>query len=308
MTLTELRYIIAVARELHFGRAAKACFVSQPTLSVAVRKLEDELGVPIFERGKGEISVTEPGLKIVEQAQRVLEETDKIRQLSEQGSDQLSGPLRIGAIHTIGPYLFPGLIPDLAAQAQGLQLAIEENYTATLTEKLRHGELDVIIISLPFVEPGIETSELYDEQFVVLLPSSHPLTAEESIVTSQLEQEPVLLLGKGHCFRDQVLEFCTECGHSGILGDSIQKSIEGGSLETIRYMVASGLGITVLPCTAAGADKFSQRLLQIRRFKGEQPQRRIALAWRSSFTRPQAIELLKNVITSNLMGCVKAIS
>ena len=305
MTLTELRYIIAVARERHFGRAAKACFVSQPTLSVAVRKLEDELGVAIFERGKGEITVTDPGMKIVEQAQRVLEETNKIRQLCEQGRDQLSGPLRIGAIHTIGPYLFPGLIPDLAEQAPGLQLAIEENYTATLSEKPKHGELDVIIVSLPFSESGIETTALYDEPFVVLLPASHPLSAEESIETTQLQNESVLLLGKGHCFRDQILEFCKECGHSGVLGDSIQSSIEGGSLETIRYMVASGLGITVLPCSAAGADKFSQRLLQIRRFKGEQPQRTVALAWRKSFTRPQAIELLKNVITSNLMGCVK---
>ena len=305
MTLTELRYIIAVARERHFGRAAKACFVSQPTLSVAVRKLEDELGVPIFERGKGEVSVTQPGLKIVEQAQRVMEEANKIKELCVQGRDQLSGPLRIGAIHTIGPYLFPGLIPDLAVQAPDLQLAIEENYTATLSEKLKHGELDVIIISLPFSESGIETAALYDEPFVVLLPSSHPLSAEKSIKTSQLQNESVLLLGKGHCFRDQILEFCKECGHNGVLGDSIQSSIEGGSLETIRYMVASGLGITVVPCSATGAEQFTQPLLQIRHFKGEQPQRTVALAWRSSFTRPQAIELLQKVITSNLIGCVK---
>jgi LysR family transcriptional regulator, hydrogen peroxide-inducible genes activator len=307
VTLTELRYIIAVARERHFGRAAKACFVSQPTLSVAVRKLEDELGVAIFERGKGEISITEAGMKIVEQAQRVLEETNKIKQLCEQGRDQLSGPLRIGAIYTIGPYLFPGLIADLTEKAPGLQLAIEENYTATLLEKLKRGDLDIIVISLPLSESGIETAALYDEPFVVLLPAAHPLVNYEAIDPVQLKNEAVLLLGKGHCFRDQILEFCPECGHVGKLGDSIQNSIEGGSLETIRYMVASGLGITVVPCSAAGADKFSQRLLVVRRFKDAEPHRTVALAWRSSFTRPQAIELLKMTVMANLMSCVTAV-
>ena len=307
MTLTELRYIVAVARERHFGRAAKACFVSQPTLSVAVRKLEEELGVTLFERGQGEVSVTPVGDLVVEQAQRVLEEASRIKQISSQRADQLAGPLRLGAIYTVGPYLFPDLIPALTKAAPKLHLAIEENYTSALTEKLKQGDLDIIIISLPYEEAGIEIEPLYNEPFVSLLPSSHPLVHKNEITKEELSSETLLLLGKGHCFRDQVLEYCPQCYNEKALDNPIQKSVEGGSLETIRYMVASGLGITILPCTAAGADRFSQRLVDVRRFQGEQPARTVALAWRRSFTRPDAIDALKKAIGSCIKGCVSPV-
>jgi len=304
MTLTELRYIVAVARERHFGKAAESCFVSQPTLSVAIKKLEDELGIIIFERGRGEVTLTPMGEQIVSQAQRVLEEASRIGQLAQQGQDQLAGPLRVGAIYTVGPYLFPHLIPALTEAASKMRLFVEENYTAVLKERLKQGDLDVIIISLPFSEPGIVTRELYEEPFVALLPSSHPLTQGQEVSSTELAKEQVLLLGAGHCFRDQVLEFCPECYRSGKAQGELQQSMEGGSLETIRYMVASGLGVTVVPCSAAGADQFSQRLLTIRRIKGSAPSRRVALAWRRTFTRPEALEILARVVIENSPGCV----
>lgn len=307
MTLNELRYIVAVARERHFGHAAEACFISQPTLSVAVKKLEQELGLSLFERRKGEVSVTPVGEQIVAQAQRVLEEASGIQQIARHGQDQLDGPLRLGAIYTIGPYLLPHLIPQLAERAPKMPLMIEENYTAVLSEKLKRGELDVILISLPFDEPGVETRALYEEPFVLLLPSSHPLNQKKRFEIDDLRNEDVLLLGAGHCFRDQVLEVCPDCMRRRSESSPAQ-TLEGGSLETIRYMVASGLGVTILPCSAAGAERFSERLLSIRRFNQAAPSRVVALAWRKSFPRPEAIAALQEAVLSCDMSCVEPVA
>ncbi len=305
MTLTELRYIIAVAREKHFGRAAKACHVSQPTLSVSVKKLEDELGVTIFERRAGEVGLTPVGEQIIEQAQRALESAETVKLIAQHGKDQLAGPLRIGAIYTIGPYLFPELIPTLREMAPQMPLVIEENYTSVLKEKLKQGELDVIIVALPFEEQGIVSVKLYDEPFVVLLPASHPLTTRKTIKAEQLEDETVLLLGAGHCFRDHVIDACPACVPKPGLEGDLPHAIEGGSLETIRHMVVSGLGVTVLPCTAAGADRYSQRLLAIRRFANPAPKRTVVLAWRVSFPRPKVIDLLHQAVRACQLSCVQ---
>lgn len=307
MTLTELRYIVAVAREGHFGRAAKVCHVSQPTLSVAIKKLEDELGVQLFERLTNEVAVTPLGERIVAQAQRTLEAAEGVKELAQQGRDQLSGPLRLGAIHTIGPYLFPGLIPLLHQRAPAMPLIVEENYTSGLVEKLKRGDLDVAILALPFSEQGIVTLPVYDEPFVVLLPAAHPLTARKTIKSEQLEDEPVLLLGSGHCFRDQVIEACPACVPQPGLKSELAQTVEGGSLETIRHMVVSGLGITVLPCTAAGAGRYSQRLVEVRRFTNPAPKRTVALAWRVSFPRMKVIDLLHKAINDCNLTCVKPI-
>ena len=305
MTLTELRYIIAVAREQHFGRAAERCHVSQPTLSVAIKKLEDELGVTIFERGSNEVTLSPVGKLIVQQAQQTLESADSIKQVALRGKDQLSGALRIGAIHTIGPYLYPDLIPLLHKAAPGMPLVVEENMTAVLTEKLKHGELDVIIIALPFKERGIVTQPLYEEPFVALFPAAHPLTSRKTINSELLEDENVLLLGQGHCFRDHVLEACPACiPKPGLEGD-LPHTVEGSSLETIRHMVVSGLGVTVLPCTAAGAHSYSQRLLAIRRFRNPVPSRTVALAWRVSFPRPKVIDVINKAVRECNLSCVK---
>jgi len=290
VTLTELRYVVAVARERHFGRAAEACFVSQPTLSVAVKKLEEELGVTLFERGPGEVSITPPGQKIVAQAQRVLEEAGRIKDLAAAGRDPLAGPLRLGAIYTIGPYLLPRLIPILRKSAPAMQLHIQENFTHRLAEALKSGEVDVILIALPFDEPGIETRAVYDEPFLIAVPKGHPWEARKRVSSEELTKESLLLLGEGHCFRDQVLEFC----HT-----TRARAIEGGSLETIRHMVASGVGVTVLPSTSIGANGSAGDLIRILPFTKPTPTRRVALAWRRSFPRPEAIEALRKAI----LGC-----
>ncbi|WP_457668733.1 hydrogen peroxide-inducible genes activator [Thiolapillus sp.] len=306
MTLNELKYIVAVARARHFGKAAEACFISQPTLSVAVRKLENELGVELFERRQGEVTVTPVGEQVVAQAQRVLEEAGVIREIVEHGRDQLAAPLRIGAIYTIGPYLFPHLITELAERAPQMPLIIEENYTHVLSEKLKQGEVDAILISLPFEEHGILTLPLYEESFVALIPSSHSLNEKEKLSMKDISKEKVLLLGSGHCFRDQVLEVCPDCIRKRNMAEGTTVAdLESSSLETIRYMVASGMGVTILPCSAAGADRFSQRLVSIKRFEDVSPSRIVALAWRKSFPRPQAIDVLREAVLASKLSCIK---
>ncbi|HSN39170.1 MAG TPA: LysR substrate-binding domain-containing protein [Burkholderiales bacterium] len=294
MTLTELRYIVAVARERHFGRAAERCFVSQPTLSVAIKKLEDELGIALFERGAAEVTVTPVGRRIVEQAQRVLEETDVIKHLAAQGKDELSGPQRQGAIYTVGPYLMPQLIPLLHKRAPKMPLLIQENFTARLGEMLKNGDLDLIVLSLPYAGAGIITQPVYDEPFRVVMPAEHAWAKKTRIPAADLCRENLLLLSSGNCFRDQVLQTCP--GMQRAAGDSMQQSLEGSSLETIRHMVASGVGITVLPVTAAEAKTARNRLVAVRPFVQPEPARRIALAWRRSFPRPRAVELVRQAI------------
>lgn len=295
MTLTELKYIVAVARERHFGRAADTCHVSQPTLSVAIKKLEDELGVQLFERGPTEVSVTPIGGQIVEQAQHVLEQTQAIREIARQGRDPLAGPLRVGVIYTIGPYLLPGLVRRMVETLPQMPLMLQENFTVKLLELLRHGELDVAVLAEPFDAHGLITQALYDEPFVVAVPNAHPWAAREQIASAELHQETMLLLGTGHCFRDQVLEVCPELSRFSQASAGMQKSFEGSSLETIRHMVASGIGITVLPRTAV-ADGRSDGLLTYVPFELPAPQRRVVLAWRKSFPRSAALEALRRAV------------
>ncbi|HHJ36607.1 MAG TPA: hydrogen peroxide-inducible genes activator [Gammaproteobacteria bacterium] len=302
MTLTELRYIIAVAQHKHFGRAAAACFVSQPTLSVAIKKLEGELDISLFERANHEVRITDIGEKIIIQAKRALEEVEQIKQIASQGKDQLHGTLRVGAIYTIGPYLYPELIPQLKELAPDMPLVIEENFTHVLKEKLQNGELDIIIIALPFAGHGLLTSSIYDEPFVALLPASHPLNMKQELQLADMQSDEMILLGHGHCFRDQVIDACPSCANTNNI--NTQSILQGSSLETLRHMVASGMGITMLPCTAAGADRYSQRLLKIRRFATHAPQRTVAIAWRSSFTRPEVIDAIRNAIKQCAFSCV----
>jgi LysR family hydrogen peroxide-inducible transcriptional activator len=304
MTPTELRYIVALARDRHFGRAAEACFVSQPTLSVAVKKLEDELGVILFERTKSEVTVTPVGARVVEQAVRALDELEAIKRIAQQAQDPLAGPLRIGAIFTIGPYLFPRLVPILHDRAPRMPLVIEENYTARLRQRLAQGELDAVLVCLPFEEPGVVTMPLYDEPFMVMVPAAHPWAHAKSVATDSLSTQTVLLLGVGHCFRDQVVAACPSCVGPPAAEGGLQTALEGSSLETIRYMVASGMGITVLPCTAAaGLGLFAPNLTAMRPF-ADPPRRRVALAWRVTFPRPHAIEALRQAIHACALECV----
>ena len=300
MTLTELRYIVAVARERHFGRAAAACFVSQPTLSVAVKKLEEELGVQIFERGTADVAITPAGNRVIEQAQCALEEAEKIRLIAKSSADPLEGTLRLGAIFTIAPYLLPRLIPELRKRAPKMPLMIEENYTATLAERLKRGDLDAAILALPFEEPGLAVTPLYDEDFVVALPKTHPWAGRKSIGADALARESLLLLGTGHCFRDQILNACPALNRSGATPGSLQKTVEGSSLETIRLMVASGIGLTVLPVSAVPARPAATDLLTYVPFTRPIPDRRVVLAARASFPRPATLDAIRSAIAASL--------
>lgn len=292
MTLTELRYIVTLAQEKHFGHAAEKCHVTQPTLSVALKKVEQRYRVVLFERSSGDVRLTAVGEQIAEQAQKVLEEAAKLNEIVAQGQDPLHGPLRLGVIYTIAPYLLPRLIPALHQRAPLMPLYLQENFTVNLAAQLRRGELDVIVVALPFSEPGIVSRVVYHEPFCLALPNGHPLTRETAIDPAQVAAESLLLLGRGNCFRDQVVQACPQLTAAG----GTQGSLEGTSLETVRYMVASGAGISVVPVSAAASWPQEDALLQFRRFKEPAPARSVVIAWRASFPRPQAIDVVRAAI------------
>jgi len=296
VTLTELRYVVAVAREKHFGHAANACHVSQPTLSVAIRKIEEELGVRLFERRASQVALTDIGERIVAQAKRVLDEAAAVREIARQGRDPLSAPLRVGTIYTIGPYLLPGLIRQLQKKASQMQLLLSENFTLKLIEQVRNGEIDVAIMALPLPPCGLAVQAVYDEPFVVAVPRRHAWIRRKAIASTDLANETMLLLGSGHCFRDQVLDVCPERSRESDSPDGIQRTFEGSSLETIRQMVATGIGITVMPRTAMPARVSRQSLVAYLPFRNPPPHRRVVLAWRRSFTRSEAVESLRQAI------------
>ena len=298
MTLTELKYIVAVARERHFGKAAEACFVSQPTLSVAVKKLEEELDVKLFERSANEVTVTPLGEEIVRQAQSVLEQSAAIKEIAKRGKDPLSGPLRLGIIYTIGPYLLPELVRHVIEMTPQMPLMLQENFTVKLLDMLRTGELDCAIMAEPFPDTGLAIAPLYDEPFLVAVPCGHPLAQRQAISSEELKKETMLLLGTGHCFRDHVLEVCPEFARFASDAEGIRKSFEGSSLETIRYMVASGMGITVVPQLSVGRWNRSDGQARVTYipFEAPAPTRRVVLAWRRSFTRYEAIAALRNAV------------
>jgi LysR family transcriptional regulator, hydrogen peroxide-inducible genes activator len=332
MTLTELKYIVAVAREKHFGRAADACFISQPTLSVSIKKLEEELEVKLFERSANEVTVTPLGEEIVRQAQAVLEQAAHIKEIAKRGKNPLSGALTLGVIYTIGPYLLPALVRQSIARTPEMPLMLQENFTVRLLEMLRTGEIDCAILAEPFPDTGLAMAPLYDEPFMVAVPSTHALAARSSISAEELKAETMLLLGTGHCFRDHVLDVCPEFARFSSNAEGIRKSFEGSSLETIKHMVAAGMGVTVVPQlsvpksallqqaqlatkgnsavnaktnakvkksatpVAASLDANDETHVRYIAFDGEAPTRRVVLAWRRSFTRYEAIAALRNAV------------
>ena len=294
MTLTELRYIVAVARERHFGHAAEACFVSQPTLSVAIKKLEEELDLKLFERGANEVSLTHLGEAIVRQAQIVIEQAAAIKEIARRGKDSLAGPLKLGIIYTIGPYLLPDLVKNAIEMSPQMPLMLQENFTVKLLEMLRTGELDCAIMAEPFPDSGLAIAPLYDEPFMIAVPKKHALSKRKSVSAEELKQETMLLLGTGHCFRDHVLEVCPEFARFSSDAEGIRKSFEGSSLETIKHMVASGMGVTVVPQLSVPPE--AQTHLAYVNFTAPVPSRRVVLAWRRSFTRYEAIAALRNAV------------
>jgi len=320
MTLTELKYIVAVAREKHFGRAAEACHVSQPTLSLAIKKLEEELDVKLFERSASEVAVTPLGQEIVRQAQSVLEQAAEIKEIAKRGKDPLAGPIRLGVIYTIGPYLLPDLVREVIRSVPQMPLMLHENLTVRLLEMLRTGEIDCAILAEPFPDAGLAVAPLYDEPFMAAVPAKHPLASQATVTAEELKNETMLLLGTGHCFRDHVLEVCPEFARFANHTDGIRKTFEGSSLETIKHMVAAGMGMTLVPRlsipelkpvtrrVASRMDDPVRYLPVVDAHGGPPATRRVVLAWRRSFTRYEAIAALRNAIYACPLSGVQRLS
>lgn len=299
MTLSELRFVVAVAKERNFRRAADKCYVSQPALSLAIKKLEEDLGVQIFERSRTDISPTPIGEKIIEQAIKAIEEVNFIREIAKQGNNQLGGVFRLGLIYSVGPYLLPELIPILRETAPEMPLDIEENLTVQLEAQLKNGVIDAAVVALPFDVAGINTLPLYDERYVVMVPVNHPWAGRDSVSADELADENVLLLNSGHCYSHQVLQACPDLSRKG-------QVLQGNSLETIRNMVASNLGITVLPCSAA-TERYLNPLVRVIPFTDPVPVRRVALAWRKSYARDLAVQCVADAIKAISSDCLEMI-
>ena len=296
MTLQELRYLVALSDKGHFARAAEACNVGQPTLSTQLKKLEDYLGVTLFERNKHQLRPTPIGEQIIERARRALDVIEEIRQLARRDHDPMSGPLRLGVIPTLGPYLIPHLLPAIRDTATKLHLFLREDLTVNLLERLRQGTLDALLLALPVRGEDVEVMSLFREAFVVALPKGHALARERYISEAALSEENVLLLEEGHCMRDQALAIC------GATSSDQREELKATSIETLRQMVAAGVGCTLLPRLAAipGVGSIDNGMVQIRSFEAPEPTRTIGLVWRHRYPREATVKGLADLILANL--------
>jgi len=303
MTLQELRYLVALADKGHFVRAAEACHVGQPTLSTQLKKLERDLGVTLFERNKHQMRPTPIGVQIIDRARLALDVVEQIRGLAQRGSDPMDGPLRLGVIPTLGPYLIPHLLPMLRGRLPQLRLLLREDLTAHLLDRLRQGRLDALLLALPVRADDVEVLALFRESFVVALPEGHALTAKASINEAELAGEKVLLLEEGHCMREQALALC-----GGTPSDE-REELKATSIETLRQMVAAGVGCTLLPRLAAmpGAGSIQNGMVEIRPFAQPEPTRTIGLAWRRRCPREATMRQLGELILADLPSEVEAV-
>jgi LysR family hydrogen peroxide-inducible transcriptional activator len=288
--LKDLKYLVAVADTRHFGRAAERCFVSQPTLSAQLKKLEDYLGVQLIERQPKRVLLTPAGEQIVSRARRVIEASDEIVDIASTHRDPLAGRLRVGFLPTIGPYLLPQIMPRLRKALPRLDLMLYEFQTAVMLERLHAGELDVGILALPVELDGLESRKLYDEAFVVAMPATHPLAKAATVKIADLGGETLLLLEDGHCLRDQALEVCSR------LSVHERSDFRATSIETLRHMVASGAGITLMPELATRGLYAATKGVVIKSFARPTPVRSIGAVWRKSSARAAAIEAVAKEI------------
>jgi LysR family hydrogen peroxide-inducible transcriptional activator len=294
MTLTELRYLVALAETRHFGRAAEACFVTQPTLSAGLKKLEDHLGVQLVERTSKRVALTPVGAAVVEQARCVLDECSAIESIAREGQEPLSGPFRLGVIPTLGPYTLPWMVPPLRKEHPELELILREDLTDHLLEALRSHAIDAALLALPIPGDDLRSEPVFDEPFWLAAPADHPLAARKRVRQSDLRGHRVLLLGEGHCFRDQALDVCNEVG-----ADTEAEDFRATSLETLFQMVRAGLGCTLLPALALPAHA-QDEAVALHPFTRPAPIRRIAVVWRKSFPRPRDCTLLAQSIRDHL--------
>ena len=294
VNLRDLRYLVALADERHFGKAAAKCFVSQPTLSAQIRKLEEYLGVPLVERQPRRVALTETGEKIVRRARNVLQEADAIVEVARTDRDPLSGQIKLALIPTVGPYLLPHVAGRLKRELPRLKLMLYEYQTESLLERLRAGEIDVGVLALPVEMDGLECASMYDEPFALAVPSNHPLADRERVKIDDLRGETLLLLEDGHCLRDQALEVCSR------IRVNETQDYRATSLETLRQMVAAGHGVTLLPELAAETPVGTARGLRIKPFVKPAPGRTIGVVWRKSSTRVLAIEAIADAIRTTM--------
>jgi LysR family hydrogen peroxide-inducible transcriptional activator len=293
LKLKDLRYLVALADERHFGRAAQACFVSQPTLSAQLKKLEDYLGVQLIERNPKQVTLTEPGEQIVARARRILEASDEVVTLARSHRDPLAGKLRVAVLPTIGPYLLPRLTREIRKALPRLELRLYEFQTSVMLEKLHAGAIDVGILALPVAMDGLESRTLYDEPFTVAMPEQHRLAKRQTIRVEDLKDETLLLLDDGHCLRDQALAVCSRVGLQE------KQDFRATSLETLRQMVATGAGITLLPEMPSQGAYGKAQGVTVRPFAKPAPSRKIGAVWRKTSARLPAIEAICKVIESH---------
>lgn len=290
MNLRDLRYLIALADLRHFGKAAEACFVSQPTLSTQVRKLEEELGVSLVERAPRKLMLTAAGQDVVLRARRIVAEVEEMRESARRSRDPEAGSLRLGVFPTLGPYLLPHVVPQLRERFPQLELLLVEEKSDVLLARLREGKLDASLLALPLHDEQLHVEFLFEEPFVLAAPRQHPLASQSSLTMAQLSDETLLLLEDGHCLRDQALDVCR------LTGAQERTGFRATSLETLRQMVAAGVGVTLLPALSVHASIAQPANIQLVPFRAPAPRRQIALVWRKSSALDRFLHLLADAI------------
>lgn len=291
MNLKDLKYLLALAEYRHFGKAAKACSVSQPTLSIQVKKLEQALGVQLVERGQKKVLITALGLRIVEQAKHVLSAMNELERLAKLAKDPFSAELRLGLIPSLGPYLLPNILPAIKQQLPKLTLYLYEDKTETLLTQLKQGNLDAVILALPVEHKGMTSQTLFKEPFFLVMPISHPLNYTKELHLKDLNRDNLLLLEEGHCLREQALEVCQK---KSKLKETT--NYRATSLETLRHMVASGAGITLLPLLALE----EHSLLINKPFIAPIPERKIGILWRKESAFEVCCKKLATIIENTI--------
>ncbi|MGD8417461.1 MAG: DNA-binding transcriptional regulator OxyR [Pseudomonadales bacterium] len=292
MNLRDLKYLVAVAEHRHFGRAADACFVSQPTLSTQLKKLEEELGVTLIERTNRQVLLTPVGERVVAQAQRVLREANELTRIAEEHADPFGGEFRLGVIPTVAPYLLPKILGPIRRSLPSLKIQLTEGQTAVIVRLLREGDLDAVILALPTDEENVVERKLYTEPFYMAVSRTHRLAGRKKVSVDDLDDEQVLLLEDGHCLRDQALEVCNS--HNAVENTNFRAT----SLETLRQMVMADVGITLMPELAVPAKPAAG--IRYIPFRGDVPHRDIGLCWRKSSPREALLEKLADVLTRTL--------
>ena len=290
MNLRDLRYLIALADQRHFGRAADACHVSQPTLSTQIRKLEEELGVQLIERAPRQVMLTPIGRDILARARRVIAEVEQMHESARRTADPEAGSVRLGLFPTLAPYLLPHVVPKIRKRFPRLELLLVEEKTEIVLQRLRDGRLDAAVLALPLHEDWLETALLFEEPFILALPQGHPLASHSELKLAELSEQHLLLLEDGHCLRDQALAVCQ------LAGAGEKEGFRATSLETLRQMVAAGVGMTLLPILAVKPPVPTSANIRLVPFKRPTPTRKLALVWRKSSAMSDFLHKLAAVL------------